>query len=94
MIEVLLGAGIVWAGQIVWAFTQRMKRPKLVAPSKPSCQCRHTKSLHKGGTGECQGGFTEFGNKPVDHTGYKRCRCTNYVGPEPLPEFYAPELHP
>lgn len=53
-------------------------RAYLTAHGKPVCGCGHHRSFHKDG-GRCT-------TQPYP------CGCGQYVGPEPLPEYYAPEL--
>lgn len=48
-------------------------------PAQPICQCEHGLAFHDRATGHCDG-----------RDG--KCRCRQYVGPEPLPAFYAPDL--
>jgi hypothetical protein len=61
----------------------RRKAPK--AP-EPVCGCEHHYSYHAPATGECHG-------RCYDGSGiYSRCSCRHYSGPQPLPEFYAPEI--
>lgn len=63
-------------------------------PPKPVCGCKHNIAFHDD-KGVCRkqwyvtvyGGIT--GEKDVAVT----CSCQKYTGPEPLPSFYAPEIH-
>lgn len=48
-------------------------------PAQAICQCDHGLAFHDRATGHCDG-----------RDG--KCRCRQYVGPEPLPAFCAPEL--
>lgn len=50
-----------------------------VKPAQAICQCEHGLAFHDRATGHCDG---QNGD----------CRCRQYIGPEPLPTFYAPEL--
>lgn len=52
-----------------------------VKPAQAICQCEHGLAFHDRATGHC-GGHAKDGD----------CRCRQYIGPEPLPAFYAPEL--
>ena len=66
----------------------RRKGPKAV---EPVCGCEHHHSFHDPKTGQC--GYTErvylgsgvYGNPD-------KCTCRQYSGPQPMPEFYAPEV--
>lgn len=53
-----------------------------VKPAQAICQCDHGLAFHDRMTGHCGG----RGHLDAD------CRCRQYIGPEPLPAFYAPEL--
>lgn len=52
-----------------------------VKPAQAICQCKHGLAFHDRATGHCDG-----------RDGDLNCRCRQYIGPEPLPAFYAPEL--
>ena len=61
-------------------------------PPKPACSCGHAVSFHDPETKRCHGKVHE-----KDYAGFwnwVQCTCRRYDGPEPLPEFYAPELNP
>ncbi len=82
----------------------RKRGPK---PIEAVCGCSHHYSLHDPKTGECHGS-TRVASVPVrDQNGEPvrdswgevvfasergRCNCRRYAGPEPLPQFIAPEL--
>lgn len=53
-----------------------------VKPAQAICQCEHGLAFHDRTTGHC--------GSPLH--GGADCRCRQYIGPEPLPAFYAPEL--
>lgn len=53
-----------------------------VRPAQAICQCDHGLAFHDRTTGHCGG----RGHLDAD------CGCRQYIGPEPLPAFYAPEL--
>ena len=66
----------------------RRKGPKAV---KPVCGCTHHHSYHDRQTGRC--GHTEriyLGNGCYGQP--DTCTCKQYSGPQPMPEFYAPEI--
>jgi hypothetical protein len=55
------------------------------SPAKPICQCGHGLSFHDRETSKCaerQDSKSRLGS----------CLCRRYIGPEPLAQFYAPEL--
>ena len=63
---------------------ERVRRDQLNPPAV--CQCGHGRSFHavaESGAGACAAEVKGDGAAPRD------CRCQQYVGPEPLPEFYA-----
>lgn len=55
-------------------------------PHAPICGCGHHLAFHD----RAEGGCHQRVPLPDDSTG--PCRCSQYIGPEPLPQFYAPEL--
>lgn len=95
MLELVVGAAIFAAGQVTGRYLRMRAKPPKPIERGPTCGCGHHKSLHDA-NGKCHGGFTEVGHKPVASVKYSHlaCRCKQYVGPEPLPEYYAPELSP
>jgi hypothetical protein len=76
----VIAVGAFLAGQ--WLPRPRLRRgaPK---PPKPVCGCTHHHSFHAPATGEC--------HAPV-HGKVMPCACKQYSGPQPLPEYYAPEI--
>lgn len=59
------------------------------AQPKATCLCEHGINFHKNGTGRCvqieRWEPVAFGfERPA------RCSCLQYVGPQPLPEYYHP----
>ena len=85
---ILLEGGLIaLAGVLVGRFLPgRRRAPKPPKPVQPVCGCGHHRSFHANG-GKCEQkvyrGYLE---------GYGPCGCKQYVGPEPLPEFFAPEI--
>jgi hypothetical protein len=63
-------------------------KPKTV---KPECGCGHHHSYHDPKSGVCNGVMKvpESGSRLSYH---QQCTCRQYSGPQPLPEFYAPEV--
>jgi len=93
MIEgaLILLAGII-AGVILRSLPPRRQAPK---PVEAVCGCTHHYSLHDPQTGACNslvqvaryssgGSWTGYDYAP--------CACRRYSGPEPLPQFFAPEI--
>jgi hypothetical protein len=93
VLELLVGAAVFAAGQVTgrYLWPRHRKPPEIVRG--PICGCGHHRSLHDD-KGKCHGGFSEIGHKPIASVKYSHlaCKCKQYVGPEPLPEYYAPEL--
>jgi hypothetical protein len=87
----ILAAGIA-LGWLLRSLPARRKGPK---PVEAKCGCGHHHSMHDPETGACNatvqvGRYNQLG----DWTGYehKPCACRRYSGPEPLPQFFAPEI--
>jgi hypothetical protein len=94
----LEGAAILLAGMVLGHWLSRRilglrLRGLGKLPPKPVCSCGDPPSLHDPKTKHCQAErlvqYNSIGNKEL-----RRCPCRRYDGPEPLPEFYAPELNP
>jgi len=87
----ILAAGIA-LGWLLRSLPPRRKGPK---PVEAKCGCGHHHSMHDPETGACNA-TVQVGryNKYGDWTGYehKPCACRRYSGPEPLPQFFAPEI--
>jgi hypothetical protein len=82
LIAFLAGSGVTLAGMAAQAMLSRVRRPRR-KPARPVCGCSHHRSYHSGGTGPCQA-ISTYDEEP--------CRCQQYEGPLPLPEFYPPEI--
>lgn len=92
------GALILLAGIAIGRVIRLRARPRAYKPKvvQPICGCKHHYSMHDPKTGICSGGFDEWG----DAVNYQRvgkkdgtpCTCKVYSGPQPLPEYYAPEI--
>jgi len=84
------GALILLAGMALGAVLERLrKRPR--RPSGPTCACGHELAFHDPASGRCHAEWWIHKNVR-DHL--VKCPCRRYVGPEPLPEFFAPEIAP
>jgi len=83
----LIGAALFAAGMAAgrW-WPARRKGPKPLKPVKPLCGCGHHRSYHTDG-GKCH-------DRVYLGSRYDDCNCQKYTGPEPLPEYYAPEITP
>jgi hypothetical protein len=53
---------------------------------EPVCGCDHHHSFHDPKTGACHARVS------IGIWDYEQCTCRRYSGPEPLPDFYAPEI--
>lgn len=89
----LIAVGAFIAGQ--WLPRPHRRGIRSPKPVEPICGCEHHYSFHDPKTGECHG--TDRRAKYNDRGTYVGvheipCTCRHYTGPEPLPEFYAPEL--
>lgn len=76
------GALIALGGTMLGFLLGRLRRAPKAVPGGAVCACGHNKSFHEPKKG-C--------HHPV---GFFRepCECRSYTGPEPMPEYYAPEL--
>lgn len=106
MIEgMLTGALIFAAGALAGRILPARRRGRKAV--EPICGCKHHHSYHDAKTGQCHalvdGSWSavrdEKGKPVLDDYGYVQkatekvlCGCRRYTGPEPLPEFYAPEI--
>lgn len=81
------GAVILLVGIIIGRYLPTPRRTT-AALGAPMCPCGHARSFHSKGKGACawkrQERLFEFEAK--------KCSCQHYGGPEPLPEYYAPEI--
>lgn len=88
----LEGALILLAGVLIGRLLPgRRRTPKPSPPPKPVCGCGHSVSFHAVGAEACAWtGDRHYrsGVGPVT----PRCTCLKYVGPMPLPEFFAQEI--
>jgi hypothetical protein len=86
---VIEGALILLAGILIGRFMPgRRRTAKPVPPPKPVCGCGHHLARHDPATNAChaQVSADKFDIRR------ERCTCRRYVGPEPVPEYYAPEI--
>jgi hypothetical protein len=87
----LAGTGTFLAGYVLG----RVNRPKrTLEPPKPICSCRHSLSVHDPETKKCKAmievdkyvGGGKYGKEWLD------CACQQYIGPLPMPDYFAPEI--
>lgn len=90
------GALILLAGILAGRFLPtRHTKPK-VRQTAPVCGCEHGRHDHDPATGACNAQIKTYKYDPVTEREvlhrYSPCTCRQYTGPEPLPEYYAPEI--
>jgi hypothetical protein len=89
MIEgLLVGAAVYVAGLLTGRFLPARKHGP--QPVRPVCGCEHAVAYHDPKTGECHARRNLGYWSGKDH--FEGCTCRRYTGPEPLPEYYAPEI--
>ncbi len=93
VLEMLTGAGLLTAGMALGWWLSARHRPSPV-PQGPVCGCGHSLSSHRPDTRYRECGAAMI--RAVDNfeVGRVECPCFQYIGPEPLPEYYAPEVSP
>jgi hypothetical protein len=91
-LSLLAGAAIFAAGIAVGRLRRSERRPRKGA----RCGCGHDFAFHDIKTGECHVvtkkavAYDKWGT--AREWAEDRCACRRYSGPEPLPQYYAPEL--
>lgn len=84
------GALIALAGVLVGRFLPSRRRgPKPPKPVQPICGCGHHRSYHPDGS-KCTFDVERWSTARGMYR--DSCPCGQYVGPEPLPEFFAQEI--
>lgn len=99
LLTVFMGGGALgtmggWARD--WSERRRKDRTEREKGPQPICGCEHHFAYHDPETGKCH----SMKKVPIewDDDGdvmkaqLLECECRQYVGPEPLTVFYAPEL--
>ena len=90
-------AAVALVGVLIGRFLpNRRKGPKPPRPVEPVCGCDHHHSYHDPATGECNAAV----DVPSQYNGIGSpvawkpapCGCRRYSGPQPMPEFFAPEV--
>jgi hypothetical protein len=91
------GAVILLAGIVIGVLGDRLlSRRGRVTQVAAVCGCEHSIAFHDRATGKCSGmrkvasRWDKWGD-PIGWT-EEPCGCRRYTGPEPLPQFYAPEI--
>jgi hypothetical protein len=87
-IALLAGAFVLATGILIGRLLpERRKGPKAV---EALCGCTHHHSFHDPESGACNATVqvNQYGGSYL----YEPCACRRYSGPEPLPEYYAPEI--
>jgi hypothetical protein len=91
------GAAILLAGILIGVLGDRLlSRNRAKSPSSPMCGCGHSIAYHDLKAGAChsvgkaESGWDRYGS--ANEWSPQPCTCRRYSGPEPLPEYYAPEL--
>lgn len=80
-LSLIEGAAILLSGMAIGRWWPARRRK--VKETGPVCGCKHHVSFHEQGSGPCH---------KISSWDMSRCSCRKYTGPEPLPEFYAPEI--
>lgn len=78
---------------------RRRKRKRAVnggEDPQPVCGCDHHYAFHDPTTGHCHATSKvaskwDYAGYPVAYT-HQQCGCRQYVGPQPLETYYAPEI--
>lgn len=89
MLEMLTGGVLFLLGVLVGRFLPA-RSPARPEPPKPICACGHPLSNHNPKTRACNVATIRLVNSR--EVGRGNCPCLQYVGPEPLPTVYAPEV--
>lgn len=88
--SMIVGASLFVTGWSVGVTTYG-KKVSAHKPPKAICGCTHELSFHDPKAGECHA--QEYIPATGSHYSYyERCTCRRYTGPEPLTEYYAPEI--
>lgn len=89
MILLVLTAAMFYNLGLITARHRHPRVPGPPEPPKPVCGCTHHLSYHSK-AGKCNG--YQPGVVKGDGKSLVDCRCKQYVGPQPLPELFLPEL--
>lgn len=86
----ILAIGIL-AGWLLRSLPARRNGPKPASLPGPVCGCEHHHSFHDPATGQCHN-LTRVPGTMSRDSYHTPCKCRQYSGPVPLPEYYAPEI--
>lgn len=95
LIDFLSGAGTLLAGIILGRITRPKRTAAPAQPPKTRCgSCGHGLGMHSKGSGECHGSSERDAYSAGYWMGKESipCGCQHYDGPQPLPEYFAPEI--
>ncbi len=82
LVELLTGGVLVAVGVLIgWKLPVRRRSTS----AEPRCGCGHALAFHDPKQGVCH--WVKEGVIDTHH-----CGCRQYTGPQPLPEYYAPEV--
>lgn len=86
MIAFLMAIGtITFYARVMRKPAPDQQKPVKGRSPQPICGCGHHRSFHTE-NGECHH-WT-----PQGRVVERMCGCQKYIGPEPLPQYYAPEI--
>jgi hypothetical protein len=89
---VIEGAAILLVGLVAgYLAGRRSRRTPPPVTIEAICSCHHPRGQHVDGKGACQAKTKDSVNGAQI---FIPCPCQLYDGPEPLPQYYAPEIQP
>lgn len=89
------GAAILLAGILIGRFLPERRRKQRAPDSvRPVCGCQHQYAFHDPESGQCsaQVEVHQWNRGRWAGMAREQCPCRRYTGPEPLPEYFAPEI--
>ncbi len=91
LVEMLTGGALVAAGVLLGRAlpNRRVPPPK---PPEPICSCGHALSSHRPDSRTRPCNVVTLRLIGGAEVGRAECPCLQYIGPEPLPTVYAPEV--
>lgn len=95
-ITLAVGAGIYAAGIVTSRIFHRRSKTSAETPPKPVCACEHPLALHDPDTKHCHGKVerSSYSTRKGTQSWYEDCTCRQYVGPQPVEEFFTQPLLP
>ncbi|GAA2321431.1 hypothetical protein GCM10010149_88090 [Nonomuraea roseoviolacea subsp. roseoviolacea] len=99
MIVEMLTGGVIALTSATLGFALARLSPERRSESKqgkPICGCDHERAFHNLKTGECREQVqvvtkTDEWGDPIKWV-FEQCKCQHYTGPEPITQYYAPEI--